>query len=94
MAGQRKRYSADFKAKVALEAIRGELTITQLVAKHGVHQTLIHSWKKQALDGMAGVFSAKADASAPVATAEIEKLHAKIGELVVERDFLRKASGR
>jgi len=94
MAGQRKRYSADFKAKVALEAIRGELTIAQLVAKHGVHQTLIHSWKKQALDGMAGVFSAKADASAPVATAEIGTLHAKIGELVVERDFLRKASGR
>jgi transposase len=94
MAGQRKRYSADFKAKAALEAIRGELRITQLVAKHGVHQTLIHGWKKQALDGMAGVFSAKADAPAPVATAEIEKLHAKIGELVVEPDFLRKASGR
>jgi transposase len=94
MAGQRKRYSADFKAKVALEAIRGELTITQLFAKHGVYQTLIHGWKKQALGGMAGVFSAKADAPARVATAGIDKLHAKIGELVVERDFLRKASGR
>jgi hypothetical protein len=56
MAGQRKRYSADFKVKVALEAIRGELTIAQLVAKHGVHQTLIHGWKKQALDGMDNVF--------------------------------------
>jgi transposase len=102
MAGQRKRYSADFKAKVALEAIRGELTIAQLVAKHGVHQTLIHGWKKQALDGMAGVFSAKAETHAPVGAAEIEKLHTKIGELVVERDpgsgsgtsFLRKSSGR
>lgn len=79
MAGERKRYSADFKAKVALEAIRGELTIAPLVAKHGVHQTLIHGWKKQALDGMAGVFLAKAEAPWPVATAEIEKLHAKIG---------------
>lgn len=94
MAGQRKRYSADFKAKVALEAIRGELTITRLVSKHGVHQTLIHGWKKQALEGLAGVFSAKTDAPAPVDTAEIEKLHAKIGALVVERDFLRRASGR
>lgn len=94
MAGQRKRYSADFKAKVALEGIRGELTIAQLVAKHGVHPTLIHGWKKQALEGLAGVFSAKTAVSASVDTAEIEKLHAKIGELVVERDFLRKASGR
>jgi transposase len=94
MSGPRKRYSADFKAKVALEAIRGESTIAQLVMKHGVHQTLIHSWKKQALEGMAGVFSGKTDTPTPVCGAEIEKLHAKIGELVVERDFLRKASGR
>jgi transposase len=94
MAGQRKRYSADFKAKVALEALRVELTVAQLVAKHGVHQTLINGWKKQAVDGMAGVFSAKTEASTPADTAEIEKLHAKIGQLVVERDFLRKASGR
>ncbi|SMH62069.1 Transposase [Azospirillum lipoferum] len=42
MTGKRKRYSAEFKAKVALEAIRGELTVSQLVAKHGVHQTLIN----------------------------------------------------
>lgn len=49
MAGKRKNYSADFKAKVALEAIRGEATIAELVAKHGVHQTVIHSWKRQAL---------------------------------------------
>ena len=53
MSGERKRYSADFKAKVALEAIRGELTVGQLVSKHGVHQTLINGWKKQALEGMA-----------------------------------------
>ena len=94
MTGQRKRYSADFKAKVALEALRGELTVAQLVAKHGVHQTLINAWKKPAVDGMAGVFSAKLESAAPADTAEIEKLHAKIGQLVVERDFLRKASGR
>ncbi|MBP2233423.1 transposase-like protein, partial [Azospirillum agricola] len=63
MTGNRKRYSAEFKAKVALEAIRGELTVSQLVAKHGVHQTLINAWKKQAVEGMAGVFSGKAEAA-------------------------------
>ena len=49
----RKNYSADFKVKVALEAIKGELTATQLVAKHGVHQTMINAWKKQATEGSA-----------------------------------------
>lgn len=94
MTGKRKRYSAEFKAKVALEAIRGELTVAQLVAKHGVHQTVINAWKKQAVDGMAGVFSGKAEAAEAAHGGEVEKLHAMIGQLVVERDFLRKASGR
>ena len=94
MTGKRKRYSAEHKAKVALEAIQGELTIAQLVAKHGVHQTLINAWKEQAMEGMAVVFSGKAEASETARADEIEKLHAKIGQLVVERDFLSKASGR
>jgi transposase len=54
MAGKRRRYSAEFKAKVALEALKDELTIARLVARYGVHQTLISSWKRQAMDGMAG----------------------------------------
>jgi len=94
VAGKRKNYGADFKAKVALEAIRGELTVAELVAKHGVHQTLINTWKRQALEGMSGIFSGKAEAKAAEKEGEIEKLHAKIGQLVVERDFLVKASGR
>jgi len=94
VAGKRKNYSADFKAKVALEAIRGEATISELVAKHGVHQTVIHSWKRQALEGMSAIFSGKAEVKAAEKEGEIEKLHAKIGQLVVERDFLVKASGR
>lgn len=94
MAGKRKNYGAEFKAKVALEAIRGELTVAELVAKHGVHQTLINSWKRQALEGMSGIFAGKAEAKAAEKDGEIEKLHAKIGQLVVERDFLAKASGR
>jgi Transposase and inactivated derivatives len=94
MTGKRKRYSAEFKAKVALEAIRGELAVSQLVAKHGVRQTLINAWKKQAIEGVSVVFSAKAEVAEASHQGEVEKLHAMIGQLVVERDFLRKASGR
>jgi transposase len=94
MTGKRKRYSADFKAKVALEALKGELTLSQLAAKHGVHQTMIAAWRKQAVEGLTGVFSGKAEAAEGVREGEIEKLHAKIGQLVVERDFLSKAFGR
>ena len=96
MPGKRTRYSAEFKAKVALEALRGELATAQMAAKHGIHQTMVGEWKRQAVEGMAGVFSGKSAAqeSAKTAEAEVEKLHAKIGQLVVERDFLAKASGR
>tara|TARA_R110002020_G_scaffold427072_1_gene636427 strand:+ start:124 stop:408 length:285 start_codon:yes stop_codon:yes gene_type:complete len=94
MTGKRKRYSADFKARVALEAIRGEMTLAQLAAKHGIHQTMINAWKKQAMEGMSGVFSGKAEAVEASLEAEIDRLHSKIGQLVVERDFLAKASGR
>lgn len=90
----RKRYSADFKAKVALEAIRGDLTLAELAAKHGIHHTMIAAWKRQAVAGMAGTFSGAGEAARAASDAEVEKLHAKIGQLLVERDFLAKASGR
>lgn len=94
MTGKRKRYSAEFKAKVALEALRGELTTAQLATKHGVHQTMISEWKRQAVDGLSLVFSGKVEAKEVAREGEVEKLHAKIGQLVVERDFLAKAFGR
>ncbi len=102
MAGNRKRYSTEIKAKVALETIRGDLTVSQLVAKHGVHQTLINAWKRQAVEGMPAVFSDEAEVAQASHAAEVETVHAKIGQLVVERappigsgtSFLRKASGR
>ena len=96
MTGKRTRYSAEFKAKVALEALRGELTAAQLAAKHGIHQTMVGDWKRQAMEGLTTVFSGKAAAqeTAKATGAEVEKLHAKIGQLLVERDFLAKASGR
>ncbi len=96
MVGKRKRYSADFKAKVALEALRGELTTAQLATKHGIHQTMVSEWKKQAVEGLTTVFSGRSEAqeTAKSAEVEVEKLHAKIGQLLVERDFVAKASGR
>jgi transposase len=94
MTGKRKRYAAEFKAKVAMEALRGELTASQLATKHGVHQTMIEEWKRQAMEGLVTVFSGKAEAKEGIREEELEKLHAKIGQLVVERDFLAKASGR
>lgn len=93
----RKRYSADFKAKVALEAIRGDLTLAELAelaTKHGIHHTMIAAWKRQAVEGMADTFCGASDDARAASEAEVEKLHAKIGQLVVERDFLAKASGR
>ena len=90
----RKRYSADFKAEVALEAIRDDLTEAELAARHGVHHTMIASWKRQAIDGMAGTFFGTGDVARAASESEVVKLHAKIGQLVVERDFLAKAFGR
>ena len=90
----RKRYGAEFKAIVALEAIRGELTLSQLGAKYGVHQTMINTWKKQAVEKLSTVFDGGSSDNGKTREAEIEKLHAKIGQLIVERDFLAKAFGR
>src|ERR1700749_142720 len=92
MTGKRKRYSADFKAKVALEALRGDLTTVQLAIKHGIHQTMVGEWKKQSMEGLTAVFSDRSAVAekARGSEAEVEKLHAKTGQLLVERDFWRK----
>ena len=94
MKAKRKRYTGEFKAKVALEAIRGEMTVAQLAARHGVHPTMIATWKRQAIEGMAAIFSGATKATQAAGEAELEKLHAKIGQLVVERDFLSRGFAR
>ena len=73
----RKRYGAEFKAKVSLEAIKGELTLAELAAKHGVHQTMIAAWKRQAIEGLASTFSGKSEAAQANGEAELTRLHAK-----------------
>jgi transposase len=95
MSSKKKRYTAAFKAQVAQEALRGELTAAQLAAKHNIHVTMVGDWKRQAQAGLVSLFSGPPVSDAKLQNeAELEKLHAKIGQLVVERDFLAKASGR
>ena len=91
---KRRNFSAAFKAKVALEALAGESTVAELAARHKVHPNLITNWKRQAAEGMVGVFSGKVKRRDGSHDSEIKELHAKIGELTVERDFLSKAFGR
>ena len=91
---KRKRYSAEYKARIALEAIRGDLPITELASKHEVHPNQITNWKRQAIDNMAAGFSGKSEQSRQANDALVKELHAKIGQLTVERDFLAKAFAR
>ena len=85
----RRRFTAEFKARVALEALRGDKTIQELAAKHKVHPNQVSTWKRQAVDGLGEeVFSNGVDRVRRDHQSEIHGLHAKIGELTVERDFL------
>lgn len=88
---KRKRYSAEFKAKVALEAIREELTTAELAKKYGVHPTMISGWKRTAIENMASAFGGGASVEPAISQKDVEKLHAKIGQLVVERAFCPKS---
>lgn len=91
---KRRRFSAEFKAKVALEALTGELTSAELASKYDVHPTMIAGWKRQAKDGMVTAFSGKAATVKKDTESEIRDLHAKIGQLTVEKDFLERAFAR
>ena len=83
----RRNHTPAFKAKVALAAIKGEKTLGELAQLFDVHPNQITTWKAQLLEGAAGVFGSDV-ASAPTAPVDLKALHAKIGELALENDFL------
>ena len=84
----RRRFSGDFKAKVALEAFRGDMTVQEIATRHKVHPNQVSTWKRQAIEGMGEVFSVKREKASSQRDSEVHELHAKIGQLTVERDFL------
>ena len=94
MSKKRNQYSSDFKAKVALAAIREEESLSQLSSKYGVNANMISRWKKQALMGLTEIFSGKYERTELSNDQQIKALHAKIGQLTVEKDFLEDVSRR
>ena len=85
---KRKQHSPEFKAKVALEALKGEQTVADLASRFGVHPTMIHTWKRALLEGASGVFERGGKRAPEIEEEQVKELHAKIGELAVANDFL------
>ncbi len=96
MANVRKKHGVDFKAKVALAAVREDSTVAELSSRYGVHASQLHAWKKTVIDGLGSLFAKGKGGASDTAAADdarMAKLYEKIGELTVERDFFRKRSG-
>ena len=90
---KRRQFSPQFKAKVALEAVSGELTIAQIAKKNDVHPNMIANWKRRLTQEAARLFAkgqSAVDASDKASVAAVKELHAKIGQLTIESDFLKK----
>ena len=85
---KRRNHDAAFKARVALEAVKGERTASELAAEYGVRPTMIHQWKKALLDGAAEIFDRGGKKASEVDEDTVPALHAEIGELAVANDFL------
>jgi transposase len=90
----RRTHNPAFKAKVALAAIKGEKTLADLAQHYDVHANQITAWKAQLLEGAAGVFGAGSMGTETAPAVDVKLLHAKIGELTVEKDFLVGALGK
>jgi putative transposase len=93
MTTPRKRYSADFKSKIALEAVKGTKTVNEIASIHGLHPNQITQWKKQLLEELPLLFSDKRVKANKDQEALEERLYQQIGQLKVELDWLKKKSG-
>lgn len=93
MQGMRRRFDGSFKARVALEAIRGERTVTEIAAVYGVHPNQISTWKRQALDELPKIFSGRYEKKEMQGKELIDQLYQQIGQLKVELDWLKKKAG-
>ena len=86
----RKSFSPDFMAKVALAAMKGDMTIAELSSKYEVHRSQINNWRKRALEGLREIFRGKRDKSIKDNEKIIDELYRQIGQLKVENDWLKK----
>jgi transposase-like protein len=89
----RKKYDGSFKARVALEAIRGDRTMAEIAAAYGVHPNQISKWKKQALDELPKIFSGRYEKTEAQGKELTDQLYQQIGRLKVELDWLKKKAG-
>ena len=85
---KRKQHAPEFKAKVALETLKGEQTVAELASRFGVHPTMIHQWKRALLEGASGVFERGGKKAPEIDEEQVKELHAQIGELAKANDFL------
>jgi len=94
MTQKRKKFSAAFKAKVAVMAIQGHKTVNEIATEFGVHPNQVSTWKKKLLESSTDAFTGKNEKREEDFDAEREKLYSQIGQLKVENDFLKKTVGR
>lgn len=92
MSSKRKRYTPSEKVKIALEAIKGERTMSEIVSKYSVHATQVNTWKKRALEYLQESFSSKHKRIETDHELQLAELYQQIGRLKVENDFLKKKS--
>ncbi len=89
----KKSFTAEYKAKVALEALKGHRTLNELATEFDVHPTQIHTWKKQLLEGSKTIFNGDKQRASEQAEVERDRLYTQIGKLQVELDWLKKKTG-